>query len=228
MFGTAISPFWNDFAFFGAYAGVGRVALSIVILLIGFVVARNLTSFVRSSMAKLVAKEPVQDSPLGALFESTNALKGSGVATSVLYWLVVFIFLSIAGELLGITFFTHVVNLIVGYVPSVLSAVIVFVFGVVVSGVIEKIVKTQFKRVAPQQAVLAGTLSSYVSLVLFMMIALSELGIASDFILILFGGFVFATALALGIAFGFGAKDIVAEMLSSMVTEEKQLRRKVK
>ncbi len=228
MFGTAFSPFWNDFAFFGAYAGAGRIVMSILVLVLGFFVARALTSFARRTMASIVHKEPVQDSPLGALFESTNALKGSGIVSSVIYWLVMFVFLSIAGELLGITFFTHIVNLIVGYIPSVLSAIIVFVFGVVVSGVVEKIVKTQFKRVAPQQAVLAGTLSSYISIVLFMMIALSELGIASDFILILFGGFVFATALALGIAFGFGAKDIVAEMLSSMVTEEKQLRRKDK
>lgn len=224
MFPTSFSPLLIDWTLLSASSGIGRVILSVIILLLGFFVAGQITRLARRATRNILTREPVQDSPLGALFESTNALKGSGILSAALYWFVVFIFLSIAGELLGITFFTRIVSLLVSSIPSILSALIVFLFGVVISGLIERLVKQQFKRVAPQQAVLAGTLASYVSLALFVMIALSELGIASDFILILFGGFVFATALALGIAFGFGAKDLVSDMLSSMVNDEKKRR----
>lgn len=228
MFPTTLPQLWTDWTLFVVSSGFARVLLSIVVLFVGFFVARRLTIFVRSSGKKVLNQEMVQDSPLSILFESTQALKGSGFFSALLYWTVVFLFLSISGEMLGITFFSHVVELIVGFIPTLLSASLVFIFGVVISGIVEKVVKQQFKRLAPQQSVLAGTLASYSTLALFVLISLSELGIASDFILILFGGFIFATALAIGIAFGFGAKDLVSETLSSMVHEEKKQRTKGK
>lgn len=224
MFPNTLPQFFNDWTFLVVSSGLSKVILSILVLFFGFFVARRLTTFLRHSGKKVLSQEIVQDSPLAVLFESTQALKGSGFFTAVIYWSIVFLFLSIAGEILGITFFSHIVSMIVGYIPTLLSALLVFMLGIVVSGIMEKVVKQQFKRLAPQQSVLAGTLASYITLALFVMIALSELGIASDFILILFAGFVFATALTIGIAFGFGAKELVAETLSSMVHEEKKQR----
>lgn len=228
MFPSTLSQFFSDWTFFIVSSGFARVLLSIAVLFLGFFVARRLTVFVRRSSKKVLNQEMVQDSPLSVIFESTQALKGSGFFSALLYWTTVFLFLSISGEMLGITFFSHIVELIIGFIPTLLSAVLVFVLGVVISGIVEKVVKQQFKRLAPQQSVLAGTLASYSTLALFVLIALSEIGIASDFILILFAGFIFATALSIGIAFGFGAKDLVAETLSSMVHEEKKHRTKGK
>ena len=81
---------------------------------------------------------------------------------------------------------------------------------------------------ASSQAVLAGTIASSFTLVMFVLIAMSELGIASEFIMILFAGFVFAFALAAGIALGWGSKDIVSHSLSKIVQEETAQRAKNK
>ncbi len=224
MFPISLPQLWTEWTLFLVSSGLARVGLSVLVLFIGFFVARRFTILARKAGKKMMEAEMVQDSPLGMLFDSTQALKGSGFFSALLYWSIVFLFLSIAGEMLGITFFSHIVSMIVGFVPTLISALLVLVLGVVISGIVEKVVKQQFKRLAPQQSVLAGTLASYSTLALFSLIALSELGIASDFILILFAGFIFTTALALGIAFGFGSKDLVAEALNSMVHEEKKQR----
>lgn len=206
------------------YGSLLRLFLSVLVLLIGVYVARKLTGFLRDLGRSLVDRKTVIESPLGTLFESTQALRGSGVFSHIIFWTVMLVFLSISGEILGITLFTNLVSLIMGYIPMVLSALIVFGFGVVISGVVERVVKKQFKRLAPQQSVLAGTLASYFTLSVFGLIALSELGIASDFILVLFAGFVLASAMSIGLAVGLGAKDLVRESLTSMVNEEKQRR----
>jgi hypothetical protein len=201
-----------------------RVALSVFVLLLGLFVSRQITRMVRRGTRSLFRRQLVQDSPLGTVFESTQGLKGSGLFTNLVFWSLMLIFLSISGEILGITLFTNFVALILGFIPMILSALIVLGFGVVIAGMAERVVKKQFKRLAPQQSVLAGTLASYFTLSLFALIALSELGIASDFILVLFAGFVLATALSIGLAIGLGAKDLVQESLTSMVNEEKMRR----
>lgn len=206
------------------YGSLYRVGLSILVLLVGVFVARKITSAIRKIARSLFKQKTVAESPLGTLFDTTQSLKGSGVVSHIIFWTIMLLFLSIAGEILGITLFTNFVSLILGYIPMLLSALIVLGFGVVISGVVERVVKKQFKRLAPQQSVLAGTLASYFTLSLFALIALSELGIASDFILVLFAGFVMATALSIGLAIGLGAKDLVRDSLTNMVNEEKQRR----
>lgn len=203
-----------------------RVILSIVVLLIGFVVAKKLTQWIRRGISNVFSRQSVIDSPLGMFSEYALSLRGSGVVSTFVFWLIFVLFLSIAGEILGIYFFTQVLSLILSTIPSLVSAFVVFVLGVMLAGVVERVVKQQLKRVAPQQAVLTGTLSSYVVLALFALIALSELGVASEFILVLFTGVVMAIALAVGIGLGFGAKDLVADMLENMVRDEQQSRQK--
>ncbi|MCD8484220.1 hypothetical protein LRY65_05420 [Candidatus Woesebacteria bacterium] len=201
-----------------------RILLSVVLVVLGFFVAQRVTSFLRNSVRSLLSREFITNSPFGVMTESTDALRGSGLFSNVVYWFVVFFFVSIAGEVLGITFFSNVAALIVSFIPTLISAAIVFLFGLVISGVAENVVKRQLKKMMPQQAVLMGTATSYVVLALFTLIALSELGIASEFILVLFSGLVLALALSVGISIGFGSKGIVEDMLQTMVKEEKKRR----
>ena len=55
--------------------------------------------------------------------------------------------------------------------------------------------------------------SSYLVMTLSVMAAISELGIASEFIMILFIGMVSALALGVGLAVGLGGKDLVSRLL---------------
>ncbi len=52
-------------------------------------------------------------------------------------------------------------------------------------------------------------------MVLAVMVAFSELGIARDFILILFIGMVIAIALGIGLAVGLGGQHLVRQLLES-------------
>lgn len=197
-----------------------RVGASILVLFLGVMVASQVTRWLRRMTRRAMTAPAVQDSPVSSLWETTEGLKGTGVVSTLVFWAVMMIFIAWAGELLGISFFSDIVAALLAAVPRVLSALVVIVLGVMLAGVAERVVKQHAKRIAPQQAVLIGTFTSYGIMVLFGLMAVSELGIASNFILLLFGGCVFALSLAAGIALGFGAKDLVAESLRSMVRDE--------
>lgn len=200
-----------------------RLAAGVLVFLFGLWIARRVTGAVRRAWQVIMRQDIIAASPVGSLFEH-QSLRGSGLLSQVVYWSVVFIFTALAGEMLGITLFSNILQMILAYIPNVLSALVVFILGAVAAGVIEKVVKQQVKPWLPEQSVLIGTFASSTTLTLFGLIALSELGVASQFILVLFAGFVFAAALAVGIAVGFGAKDLVASTLSALVQQEAQQR----
>lgn len=201
-----------------------RIVASILILLIGVFIARLITSWLRSMVRRFTAVPVIKDSPVSSLWETTEGLKGTGVVSTIVFWSVMLLFIAWAGELLGIHFFSQIVAAFLLAVPHVLSAAVILILGIMLAGVGERVIKQQAKRYAPQQAVLIGTFFSYGVMILFGLMAVSELGIASNFILILFAGCVFALALAAGLAIGLGAKDLVADSLQSMVRLENQRR----
>lgn len=203
-----------------------RIIASLLVLLLGVFVAGRVTSWLRQLARRATSNPAIKDSPVSAMWETTEGLKGTGVVSTLVFWLVMTLFIAWAGELLGIQFFSDIVAAILLLIPRLLSAAIVLVLGIVLAGVGERVIKQQAKRFAPQQAVLAGTFFSYGIMILFSLMAVSELGIASNFILLLFAGCVFALALAAGLALGLGAKDLVSESLRSMVNDE-NLRREV-
>lgn len=201
-----------------------RVVAALVVLSFGNWIAQRLTSALRRMMHRVSEQEAVANSPLGVVAHSVSAVQGSGLVTNTLYWGIFLFFALLAGELVGFPFFHGVWSGLVLWLPSVISALIVFFVGIVLAGVLEQAVKQPLKRMAPQQAVLAGTFTSYGVVALFTLIAVSELGIASQFILVLFAGVVFALALAFGLALGLGAQDMVYEMLQKMVQDETKSR----
>ncbi len=201
-----------------------RVLASILIVLLGMLLAGKVTGWLRRLARSASVAPAVKDSPVSSLWETTQGLKGTGVVSTIIFWMVLLPFIAWAGDVLGIRFLSEIVNTIIRLIPRLFSATIVLILGVVLAGVGERLIKQQAKRYAPQQSVLVGTFFSYAIMILFGLMAISELGIASNFILLLFSGCVFAFALAVGLAFGLGAKDLVAESLHAMVSDERARR----
>ena len=67
-----------------------------------------------------------------------------------------------------------------------------------------------------QKPELFGKLASYLIIGFGVMATLNQLNIASDLIVTLFTGVVFALSLALGLAFGLGGKDAAARYIDKM------------
>lgn len=201
-----------------------RVIASLLVVLAGVFVSRTITHWLRQVARRATSTPALKDSPVSALWETTEGLKGTGLVSTIVFWLIMTLFIAWAGELLGIRFLSDVVSTIFLAIPRLFSAAIVLILGIVLAGVGERVIKQQAKRFAPQQAVLAGTFFSYGIMILFTLMAVSELGIASNFILILFAGCVFALALGAGLALGLGSKDLVSDSLRGMVQDESDRR----
>ncbi len=139
-----------------------------------------------------------------------------------LKWLIVLTFFIAATNILGLGTVSNVLGGVLGYVPNILSAVIVMAIGVLLAGIIEGVVKGALASVDLQTSRLMGKIASYTVVTITTLAAFAELKIASSFINILFIGFVTMLALGFGLAIGLGAKDLVGQVLSDWYKDLKK------
>lgn len=135
-----------------------------------------------------------------------------GIA-SVVYWILMLIVIQTAVSVLGLTSLSVLLEKIVSYLPRIISAVLVLFLGVLLAGFVETIVKGALKTLDPRSGRAFGKVSSYLVMSFAVLVAISELGIARDFIMVLFVGFVMMIALGVGLAVGLGGKDLVKKIL---------------
>jgi small-conductance mechanosensitive channel len=125
-------------------------------------------------------------------------------------------------ELLGLTTIVRVLDVVFSYLPHVVSALLIFVFGVLIAGVVESLVKGAVRTVDVHSSRMFAKIASYLVVAIASLAAVSELGIASEFIRILFVGMVFALSLGLGLSFGLGGQDVVRKMMDRWYSKSQE------
>lgn len=191
-----------------------KMLAAAVILILGVFFAkliRNLVSKMLSALrfSKLMEKTPAEqflkNDELGRRMEE-------GLA-SVIYWLLLFLVVHTVVSVLGLNTLSQVLDRILFYIPHVFSALFIFILGVLLAGVAETMVKASLKTIDLHTARLFAKVASYLVVTVASLAAIAELGIASQFILILFVGVVFALALAAGLSLGLGGRATVERLL---------------
>jgi len=127
----------------------------------------------------------------------------------VVRWLTIALFLVASVNILGLTSVSDFLNNIILGVPTLVATIIILVVGVVIAGFLEKMVKGSLGSSDPAFGRLVGKVVSYATMTLFILAAISQLGIARFFIETTFTGFIAALALGIGISLGLGSKDLV-------------------
>lgn len=191
-----------------------RIIGALLVLVIGAAIARLCKRIVVKglealSVSKLISKTPVDH----FLKNAEVGQKLEEIIGTTAYWLIMLVVLHTTVEVLGLTPVADVLNKVLAYIPQVLSAILVLFFGVLLAGLVESLVKGSIRSIDGKASRLLGKISSYLVMTIGVLVAVSELGIASEYIMILFVGFVTTVSLGLALALGLGGKDIVSKML---------------
>lgn len=131
-------------------------------------------------------------------------------------YLILLVFIVNAANIVNLTQLSELINVIILFVPQIVIALVMVGIGLTVADWLRDIVETM--ATSSDNADYAGLLGSVtrISVIVFaVMAALSQMGIGTVMIQILFGGIVFAFALA----FGLGAKDTVARALDTWLNK---------
>lgn len=192
-----------------------RALAALTILLIGALIARWLRKLVVRSLELVQVSRAVKDTPVEAFLSHADlSTKLEQVLGSIAYWLFMLLVLYTAVSVLGLQSLTIVLERVLGYIPRIVSAVVIIFLGLLVAGVLESVVKGSIRTIDDgRHARLVGKVASYLTMVIFVLAAVSELGIAEQFITILFIGFVTTITISLSLAIGLGSKEVVGKIV---------------
>ena len=212
---------WTDTILIGISNSVNSF-LQYIPNLLGAIIIFSLGWIVAGMVKRLVLKilEVVQLEPFAEKVGVAVALKRAGTMITpseligeIVRWAVILIFLNPTVEILGLSQVTVVINNILAYIPSVIVAALIMMFGVIFADLTAQFVKGTAAALGTGVANTLEVVTRYSILVFVFLAALSQLGIAEQLIVTLFTGFVAMLAIAGGLAFGLGGKDLAAELL---------------
>lgn len=182
----------------------------LLILLVGLIIAASLKKGVLVLFRVLRAEK---------WLEEAGVAKGKSVHVwielfaELVRWSIVILFLIPAAETWGIPRVTTVLNQLLVYLPNVFIAAIVGLVGAVAANFVSDIIKNGATSIGSKSANVLSSLA-YSAIIFFtVLIILNQLGVASDLIRILFTGIVAMLAIAGGLAFGLGGKDLARDLL---------------
>jgi hypothetical protein len=200
---------------------VPNLVVAIVILILGWVIGALLGRAVWQVLRSLKIDEALRRAGLETFLRRGGVNLDSGAFLGALVkWFVVVVFLVASFDVLGLSqvnlFLREVV---LGYLPRVLAAALVLLVGGVVGDVAGRVVVTAGRTAGVHSAHFAGAISKWAVWIFAILVALSQLGIATAFSQTLFTGIVIAISLALGLSFGLGGQEAAGRFLEKLRNE---------
>jgi hypothetical protein len=198
-------------------AGYLPTVFGAIILLVGGVILSNWLkrAVIRLAIATKISGVTKNPAIQGFLNNAEVTTKIENLLGELVRWIVLLLFVIAASNMLGLYAISAILGSIFAIIPSILSALIILFLGVILAGFLEKVVKGSLGGSDPSLSRFAGRVVSYTTMTIFILVAMSQLGIASFFIQVTYIGFILILVLALGLGLGLGSQDIFKKILEN-------------
>jgi hypothetical protein len=147
---------------------------------------------------------------LEAVSRSGTPINPSRVVAAFLFWGVMFSVLLVAANAIGLESLAGVFSELLSYIPGIIAALVIVLVGIVLGGFVEGLLRAAAGAMHGASAIARVGRWSVIVLAVFM--ALQELGVASNIVTTAFAILFGAVALALGLAFGLGNRELAGEI----------------
>lgn len=196
---------------FQIVAFLPRIAAALGILMVGLAIAKMVERGTDLALHRIGFDRWMQEGGVTeALERAGTTLDPSSVIAKLVFWTVMLLVILISADALGITAVSVLFAELLAYVPNVIAAVMVLVLGILLGEFIKDLVLASAGGLPGGFNLARAAKAAIILLAVFM--ALDQLNIAQDIVLVFFIAVVGAAALAAGIAFGLGGREIAAQI----------------
>lgn len=217
IFLSSLNQFWVELVNF-----VPKLLAVVVILFFGWLVAKLVRIGVKRLLEITHFDAFAKRSGLESFMRSANFnVTLSGIISQVVYWLVILLFVITCANSLGMTEVAMLLRELASYLPHIIVAILVVIFGTLFARFINRLVFAWLHSIKFEQALIISTSAEYCIQILAIFIGLEQLGIGMQLIHALFIIVFGAVFLALAIAFGLGGKDWAAKVIEQADQKKK-------
>lgn len=213
---SAMSSLWASVAAF-----IPRLFGALVVVLLGFVVAKLLDTLLSKVLAKLGLDRLMAGTGL------TKVLSRAGIRVpvsvligKVVYWFVLLIFLVSAAESLGLERVSATLDVLALYVPKVFGAALILVAGVLLAQLVSGVVRGAAEGVGIEYANGLARVAQGLVIIISISVAIGQLEIKTELLNYVIAIALITVGLAVALAFGLGSRQLVSEILAGIYVRE--------
>lgn len=193
---------------------VPKLAVAILILVAGWLLAKLVRLALRKALRAINFHVLTERAGIDGFMRQGGITTGAdGLLAGLVYWLAILAALMIAFNVLDLADVTQMIGQVALFVPRIIVAVLIFVFGAYFARFIDHTITAYGSNMQLADAAILGRLARYAIMVLVVLIALEQVQIVSEllrqsFLIILAG-----VVLALSLAFGLGGRKWAESVL---------------
>jgi flagellar biogenesis protein FliO len=185
---------------------------ALLILLVGWLVARVASGVITTLVARSGADRAFVERSRDIYGDRTRAFSPSRLAGMTTFWLILLVFLIAAANFLGWPQVSALLNQFVAWLPNLVVAVLILIAAPVVGRLVRAAVETGSSQMGMTSGRTLGQIAEIAVVAFAVVVAINQVGIASNLVNILFIGVVAALALGFGLAFGLGGRDVAGQL----------------
>ena len=209
-------------------AAIPAILAALLLLAIGWILsgiaARLVTRVLRAAGADRLFAQHGE----GVYPKSAMQYTPSIVAGEVVRWVIRIIFVIAAANLLNLPQVSLLLNQILLWIPNLIVAAVILLIAPLLARFVRGAIEVGAGQMGFTNAPLLGRIAQIAIIAFAVIIAVNQVGIAANLVDTLFIGVVAAVALAFGLAFGLGGRDVAAEITRGWYDSSQKAAQKVR
>ena len=201
---------------------------ALIILAIGWVLSNILAGLVRRLLSRAGADRLFAEHGRDVYGQQAARVQPSRVGSELVKWLIRIVFLVAAANVLNLPQVSQLLNQVLLWIPNLIVAAIILMIAPLIARFVRGAIEVGAGQFGFTNAPLLGRIAEIAIMAFAVVIAINQIGIAANLVNTLFIGLVAAIALAFGLAFGLGGRDVAGEITRSWYESSRQTAEKVK
>ncbi len=213
---TAMTALWTKIANF-----IPNLFGALVVVLLGFVVAKLLDALLSKLLAKLGLDRLMGGTGLTKILGRAGIkVPISTLIGKIVYWFILLIFLVSAAQSLGLERVSATLDIFTLYLPKVFGAILVLLAGVLLAQLLNGLVRGAAESVGFDYAASLGRVAQGLVIIISISVAISQLEVKTDLLNHVIVIVLITVGLAVALAMGLGSREIAGQILAGIYVRE--------
>ncbi len=193
-----------------------KLLTAIVVFLLGWLVARLISSLIKSILGAIKFDEFATKLHADDLLAKANVnSKPSELVCKFFYWMLMLFVIVMVSDTLGWHSVSSEISKLLGFLPKILIALVFFIVGTFIARVVRDFINGATASLGISSGRIIGNIIFYFLLIIVTITSLDQAGIDTSIItsnvLLIFG----SVMLAASISYGFASKELLSNILAS-------------
>lgn len=194
---------------------------AIVVLLIGWLVTKLIVKVVKKALT--LAKANKLDDALNEIeiVEGKNLKFDTiKIVSNFVKWLIYIMLIIMVSDILNLKIISEEISNLFSYLPRLFAALVIFILGLLFANFIKKGLKSFFESMDLSGSKIISQIVFFILLIFISITALNQAGVNTEIITSNLTMILAAFLLAFALAFGFGAREVVGDLLRTFYTRK--------